>query len=59
MDEQRKLSRKEFLGVIGGLAVTVALSKFSGVKNLVATAKKGGSLQTNAYGNSPYGGKTA
>ena len=60
MSDDKKLSRGEFLGVIGGMVVTAALIKFSGAKKMLAvvTPEKKTALapEPRAYGNHTYGG---
>ena len=61
MNDQKKISRGEFLGLVGGMALTAVLFKFSSVKKLVAAVGKGKSnpVPIDAYGNHTYGGKTS
>ena len=61
MNDDRKMSRGQFLGVVGGMALTAALFKLSSVKNVVAAISKGKSnpAPIGSYGNHTYGGKNA
>lgn len=59
MEEGKNISRKEFLGLIGTAAVAVVVGRLVGMiesKSSVAIIKD---LDTNAYGNFPYGGNKA
>jgi hypothetical protein len=60
MNDQKKMSRGQFLGLVGGMALTVALFKISKVKNAVAAVSKGkNNPMPGSYGNHTYGGKTS
>jgi hypothetical protein len=61
MKNQEKISRGQFLGLVGSMAVTALLFKFSTAKNVVAAVSKGkGSpLPSGSYGKHTYGGKTS
>jgi hypothetical protein len=58
MNDQQKISRGKFMGLVGGMALTAILFKISSVKNVVAAVSKAKSgLVTGSYGNHTYGGK--
>ena len=60
MKDQKKINRGQFLGLVGGMALTAILFKISGVKNVVAAVSKGKSNPVpGSYGNHIYGGKTS
>jgi hypothetical protein len=62
MFDENKLSRGDFLGIIGGMALTAVLLEFSGAKKtLAAVNKTSGSAAPvpSTYGNSTYGGRRA
>jgi hypothetical protein len=60
MNDQKKISRGQFLGLVGGMALTAALFKISSVKNVVAAVSKGKDNPVlGTYGNHTYGGKTS
>ena len=59
MNDQQKLSRGQFLALVGGMALTVVLFKFSSVKRVIASAGGTARVTRAMYGNSTYGGKTA
>ena len=60
MNDQQKLSRGKFMGLVGGMALTAVLFKISSVKNVVAAVSKGKSNPVpGSYGNHTYGGKTS
>jgi hypothetical protein len=58
MNHQKKMNRGQFLGLVGGMALTAVLFKISSVKNVVAAVSKGKSNPVQgSYGNHTYGGK--
>jgi hypothetical protein len=59
MDDQTKLSRGQFLAILGGMALTVALLKFSSVKHAITAAGTAARPARVTYGNGAYGGKKA
>ena len=61
MNDQQKISRGKFMGLLGGMALTAVLFKISSVKSVVAAVSKGKSnpVPTASYGNHTYGGKSA
>lgn len=60
MNDRKKISRGQFLGLVGGMALTAVLFKISSVKNVVAAVSKGKSNPVlGSYGNHAYGGKTS
>ncbi len=61
MNDQKKLSRGQFLGLVGSMALTAALFKVSKVKDVVAAVSSGkkNSALAHSYGNHTYGGKTS
>jgi hypothetical protein len=60
MNDQQKISRGKFMGLVGGMALTAVLFKVSSVKNVVAAVSKGKSNPVpGSYGNHTYGGKTS
>jgi hypothetical protein len=59
MNDNKKLSRGQFLAAIGGMALTAGFAKFSGIKKALATTTNTPRVAYNAYGNSTYGGKAA
>ena len=59
MFDDKKLSRGEFLAVIGGMALTAVFFKFSSAKKVLAavgSTRKGGKSTPSTYGNNTYGG---
>jgi hypothetical protein len=54
---EKKISRKDFLAVVAGMAGAAVLAKFVGFKKAATTIASLKDSQ-GAYGNSPYGGKT-
>ncbi len=56
--ENLKLSRREFLSVIGGMAAATVFWKFSSVTSLFTTGswQSASVANVNSYGNSAYGG---
>ena len=62
MFDDKKLSRGEFLAVIGGMALTAVFFKFSSAKRIfaaVSRSKGSNTLAPSMYGNGTYGGKKA
>ena len=61
MNEHKKISRGEFLKLVGGMALAVAFFKLSSVEHAlaVATNPKRKPIAAGSYGNSSYGGKKA
>jgi hypothetical protein len=59
MNDQKKLSRGQFLTLLGGMALSVALFKLSSVKHVIAATGAKTRVAQAAYGNSTYGGKAA
>jgi hypothetical protein len=61
MKDQDKISRGQFLGLIGGMALAAVLFKFAGAKKLLTAVnnEKTGARASTAYGHSPYGGQHA
>ena len=60
MNHQKKMNRGQFLGLVGGMALTAVLFKISSVKNVVAAVRKAKSNPVpSSYGNHTYGGKTS
>jgi len=59
MNDQQKLSRGQFLALIGSVALAAVLFKFSSVKHVIAATGAKASPTGAAYGNSTYGGNTA
>lgn len=61
MNDKQKLSRGQFLTVVGGMALTAVLIKFSGAKNIIAAAgnRGNGAMPSGSYGNNTYGGKNS
>jgi hypothetical protein len=59
MNDQQKLSRGQFLALIGGMAITAVLSKFSSVRHAMAAAGTADRPTGATYGNGTYGGKGA
>ena len=57
MNDDKKLSRGQFLAMIGGMALTAGLVKFGGIKKALAMTRKMPHIAKNGYGNSNYGGK--
>ena len=59
-ENQKIMDRKEFLSVVGTMALGVFLLKFFGTKKVLSTvlAKKTADAP-HGYGSSPYGGKNA
>ena len=57
MNDQQKLSRGQFLTILGSTALAAALFKFSSVKRMSAVAGAKPRLVQGTYGNSTYGGK--
>jgi hypothetical protein len=58
MDEETKLTRKDFIAMIAGVAGTAVLAKFVGI-NRAVEAIRGSKNSDGTYGNSSYGGPSA
>ena len=54
MEEQRKFTRKQFLAVLGSLALTVVVAKVAGTASKLTAITN--QKRSGGYGSSVYGG---
>jgi hypothetical protein len=59
MNDQQKLSRGQFLALVGGMALTAVLFKFSSAKHVIAATGATARPTPVTYGGNTYGGKQA
>jgi hypothetical protein len=59
MDDDKKVSRSQFLGILGSMAVTAFVIKVAYSKEVISAVigkQKSSTIASNRYGNNAYGG---
>ncbi len=60
MEENSKISRKQFLGLLGTAAMALVVGRVAGmVESTTSSISMIKDVDKNTYGNSPYGGSKA